>query len=179
MLLKSIGEPGNNYCLLSDKHIHLNAYFGGRFDKWGDNPTKPLTWIRKLGILWGEHTITLSAREGASWQYDSGYMSKMEVDGVEVVLRKEGESVSLVNGEIEISWLAAKMNSGDDLVDVYLVKVGKALLMRLTLRPEIEMLRTPEDGIVHFNVEIPKSDFSDSVHGVMGQTFRSDHRFRL
>lgn len=173
------GEPGNNYCLLSDSHVHVNAYYGGRFDRWGDNPHKPLTWIRKLGIMWGEHTITLAAREGARWQYDEGYMSQIEVDGDSVKLNQAGDSASFANGAIEISWMAAKLPSADDLVDVYTVKVAQVLLMRLTLRPEVELLRTAEDGVVHFTVELPTADVSNMAHGVLGQTFRSDRRFKL
>jgi hypothetical protein len=156
-----------------------NAFYGGRFDRWGDNPHKPLTWIRKLGILWGEHKIVLEAGEGARWQYDEGYMAKITIDGQEVNLRNEGESVSFVNEAIEISWLAAKLQSADDLVDVYLVKISQVLIMRLTLRPEVSLLRTPEDGVVHFDIELPKAEVSDKAHGIMGQTFRSDHRHRL
>jgi hypothetical protein len=106
-------------------------------------------------------------------------MAKIEVDGQEVKLRNEGESISFVTGAIEISWLAAKLQSADDLVDVYLVKVADVAMMRLTLRPEIALLRTPEDGVVHFDIELPKADVSDKAHGIMGQTFRSDHRHRL
>ena len=157
----------------------MNAFYGGRFDQWGDNPSKPLTWIRKMGILWGQHRITLAAREGARWQYDNGYMARVAVNGEEVALNNEGDSATFANGAVEISWLAAKLPSADDLVDVYLVKIAQAFIMRLTVRPEIALLRTPEDGVVHFDVEFPKVDVSDKVHGVLGQTFRSDHRFRL
>lgn len=159
--------------------MHVNAYFGGRYDQWGDNANKPLTWIRQLGIMWGEHTVTLAAREGARWQYDEGYMSAISVDGKVVTLSEEGQSATFANGAIEISWLASSLRSGDDLVDVYLVRIGEALMMRLTLRPEVALLRTEEDGVVHFDVEFPKVDLSDKAHGVLGQTFRSQHRHRL
>lgn len=173
------GRPGNVYCLLSDSHVHVNAYYGGRFDRWGDNPSKPLTWIRKLGVLWGEHKITLAAREGARWQYDEGYMASIVVDGKELSLSSEGESASFANGQIQISWLAAKLRSADDWVDVYSVKIGSAVILRITLRPEIALLRTEHDGVVHFDIEVPKADVSTNVHGVLGQTFRPDHRHRL
>jgi hypothetical protein len=173
------GKPGNTYCLISDSHVHVNAFYGGRFDQWGANPSKPLTWIRKLGVMWGEHKIVLAAREGARWQYDDGYMARMTVDGEPVTLTAEGDSASFANGAVEISWLAAKLSSADDLVDVYSVRIANAFIMRVTLRPEIELLRTKDDGVVHFDLEFPKVELSDNAHGVLGQTFRSDHRFKL
>ncbi len=135
--------------------------------------------MRSVAILWGEHTVTLHARQGARWQYDSGYMSAIEVDGQRVSLAAAGDSVSLANGAVEISWLAARLPSGDDLVDVYSVKIADVLMMRMTLRPEVALLRTLDDGVVHFNLEFPQAQLSDDAHGVLGQTFRSDHRFRL
>ena len=163
------GEPNNTFCLLSDPHLHINAFFGGRYGKYEDNKNKALTWIRKLGLLWGHHTVELAVREGARWQYDGGYMGYIRVNGQEVKLSQAGDAMALAGGEVEVTWLAARLESGDDLVDVYQVRMGDVLTLKVTLRPEVAQLRTEEDGVVHFSLELPHVDLSDSVHGVLGQ----------
>jgi hypothetical protein len=132
-----------------------------------------------VGLLWGHHSIKFFAREGAAWQYNNGYMSGMEVDGKRVSLSQAGDSISFADGRIQLTWLAAKERSGDDEVDVYQVNIEGILTLRLTLRPEVASLRTSEDGLVHFNLDFVALDLSDKAHGVLGQTYRSDHRDRL
>lgn len=175
----SAGEPNATFCLVSDNHVHINGYYGGRFGKYGDDENKALTWIRKLGLLWGHHTIELAVREGPRWQYDAGYMGYMRVDGMEVKLSQAGDSVAFARGRIVLTWLAARHRSGNDLVDVYEVRIRKVLKLKLVLRPEVEQLRTLQDGVVHFAVEIPHVALTDSAHGVLGQTYRSDFQSRL
>jgi Root cap len=173
------GVPGKHYCLVSDSLVHVNVFYDGRFDVWGNNTHKPLTWIRKVGILWGKHTIELEAREGSEWKYQNGYMSRILVDGREVSLNSQGESATFDEGKIEILWAAAKQRSGDDYIDVYHVTVGNTLKMIAKIRPEVALLRTNEDGIVHFTLEFPVLHLSENVHGVLGQTYRPDHKDRL
>jgi Root cap len=174
------GKPEETYCLVSDSHLHINAYYGGRYatNKTG-GASKPLTWIRKVALLWGHHSVKLSAREGAAWGYNSGYMAQMEVDGKQVTLSQPGDSIALANEKIHLTWLAAKERSGDDEVDVYQVEIKGVMTMRLTLRPEVASLRTANDGVVHFNLDFVALELSNKAHGVLGQTYRADHKDRL
>jgi hypothetical protein len=172
------GLPDRHYCLISDSHVHVNAYYGGRYGQWGNETHKALTWIRKVGILWGHHTLKFEAREGAEWRYGSGYMANIEIDGESVQLA-QGDSISYAGDKIRIKFVAAKRRDGDDQIDVYEVTVDGVLSMRLTLRPEVENLRTSTDGVVHFDLEFPKVDVSNNAHGVLGQTYRLDHSERL
>ena len=165
--------------MISDAHLNLNVFHGGRYGQWGANPHKALTWIRNIGILWGHHTIQLAARAGATWQYGAGYMALMTVDGEEVTLSQPGDSLSLLDGKLKLTWVAAKEISGDDEIDVYEVHIPHVLRMVVKIRPEIEKLRTSDDGVVHFSIEIPEMRVSPNVHGVLGQTYRFDHRGRL
>jgi Root cap len=164
---------------VSDSHIHVNAYYGGRYGQWGNQTHKPLTWIRKVGILWGHHNLKFEARQGAEWRYGAGYMANMEIDGETITLAQQGDSVSYSGNKIRVEYVAAKKVDGDDEVDVYKVSVGDVLSMRLTLRPEVENLRTANDGVVHFDVEFSSLDLSNNAHGVLGQTYRLDHTERL
>eukprot|EP00897_Mesotaenium_endlicherianum_P002551 jgi/Mesen1/2323/ME000155S01413 len=175
------GHPGQVYCLVSDAHVHVNAYYGGRYGTWGENTNKSMTWIRKVAILWGRHSVVLEAREGATWQYGAGYLASAEVDGEQVVgqMQREGDVARFFGGQLSLTWAHAKLPSGDDLVDVYEVVVENVVTARLTLRPEVALLRTGTDGVVHFGVSFPRINLTNSAHGVLGQTHRADHRGRL
>lgn len=173
------GLPNKTYCAISDSHFHINVFHGGRFDRWGDNPKKPLTWIRKVGILWGHHTILFSAREGPEWRYNNGYVSEILVDGEPIKLFSAGDLESFFGGRLEISWVSAKEKSGDDEIDVYEVHILDVMRLTLRVRPEISLLRTSEDGVVHFGLELTEVSVTPKVHGVLGQTYRPDHSKRL
>eukprot|EP00897_Mesotaenium_endlicherianum_P007512 jgi/Mesen1/678/ME000109S_10900 len=173
------GYPGETYCLVSDAHVHINAFYGGRYDTWGENTNKSLTWIRKVAILWGHHTVVLEARQGARWQYDAGYMANMEVDGERVHLGMEGDVAHYVDGQVALKWESARARSGDDDVDVYSVTIADIMVAKFTVRPEVAHLRTATDGIVHFSMHLPKLQVSGSAHGVLGQTYRPDHVDRI
>jgi hypothetical protein len=173
------GIPNTTYCLISDSHLHMNAFFGGYYGKYESNAHKSLTWLRKISLLWGRHSMIFEARQGAEWAYNNGYMSRMEVDGDQVVLSKVGETAVLAGGKVILSWVAARELSGDDEIDVYSVEIVGVLKMVLRLRPEIANFRTETDGTVHFDFELTQSVLTASAHGILGQTFRPDHTKRL
>lgn len=173
------GEPGKSYCMLSDSHLHINVYHGGRYGVWGKNPHKALTWIRQIVVFWGHNQFKFVARQGADWQYGNGYMGRMEFNNHEVHLPQVGTSASLVGGQATISWVSAMVRSGDDDIDIYELKIDGILTLVMRLRPEIPLLRVPEDGTVHFGIEIPFIQVTPNVHGILGQTFRGDHSDRL
>ena len=172
--------PNNSYCLLTDSHLHLNAWFGGYYGQYEANPHKALTWMRKIAVLWGHHTMLFEAREGAASEYgSSGYMAGIVVDGERVILSQAGDSATFAAGAIVVKWESAKERSGDDEIDVYSLRIRDVLSLKMELRPEVAALRTPTDGTVHFDLYFPEARLSHSVHGVLGQTFRPDHAHRL
>ncbi|GJP32902.1 hypothetical protein CLOM_g17487 [Closterium sp. NIES-68] len=175
------GRPGEDYALISDAHVAVQAHFDGRWGKW-EGRNKALTWMRQISILWGHHTIVFEARTGWAADYRTGYLQRLVVDSEEVKLGVPGshlESASFFDGQVDIKWAAAKKVLGDDLVDEYEVRIGDILALRLTLRPEIAMLRTEDDGLVHFTVDVMSAKLSPNVHGVLGQTYRPDFAGRL
>ena len=172
------GVPGQTYCLFTDAHLHINALFGGRFEGEGAG-AKALTWIREVGILWGHHTLTLKARKGADSKYGNGYMSSIEVDGKRITLSQPGDTRSDVVEGLVLKWVEGRTRDGDDLTDMYEIVIANTLMMQLTLRPEIAALRTPLDGVVHFNLNFTGVRLSSKAHGVLGQTYRDDHKDRL
>lgn len=173
------GVPNNTYCLISDPHFHVNAFFGGYYGVYESNPSKSLTWMRKIGVLWGRNSVLFEAREGSHAEYEEGYMASIKFNGEKVNLPSPGDRASFAGGHLVISWVAAKEQSGDEIIDVYALDIKGVVSMILELRPEMPHFRTETDGTVHFDVYFPAVYLSDNVHGVLGQTFRSDHRDRM
>ncbi|GJP67913.1 hypothetical protein CLOP_g24671 [Closterium sp. NIES-67] len=171
------GLPNHHFALISDAHLQVNGYFGGRFGAWG-NTTKALTWIRSLGIMFGHHTAVLHARNGSSADYGNGYLGHVTVNDRPVRVPAPGLSVALWPGA-SLRWVNARLRSGNDLVDVYDLLIADMGTLRLTLRPEVKNLRTGDDGVVHFGIDVLGATFSSAVHGVLGQTFRPDFQGRL
>eukprot|EP00271_Cylindrocystis_brebissonii_P015443 TRINITY_DN3833_c0_g2_i2.p1 TRINITY_DN3833_c0_g2~~TRINITY_DN3833_c0_g2_i2.p1 ORF type:complete len:321 (-),score=32.61 TRINITY_DN3833_c0_g2_i2:804-1721(-) len=173
------GVPRSHYCLVTDVHLHINVYYGGRTAFKQDLPQKHLTWIRKVGILWGPHSLAFSAREGARWQYGSGFMGHMELNGVRITPPRIGNTVTLADGAIRIRLLAGNVVSGEERSDIYEVTIHNILKMSMRVLPEKEALRTDSDAVVHFDLEFPVLQVTNEAHGVLGQTYRRDHSQRL
>ncbi|CAI5507815.1 unnamed protein product [Closterium sp. Naga37s-1] len=171
------GRPNRNYALISDAHVQVNAFFGGRYGVWAKH-AKALTWIRSLAVMTGHHLLILDARRGASAEYGDGYLARMVVDGKVRELDTPGTSVQLWPGA-ELAWVVGGKRDGNDLIDVYELRVANVVTLRVTLRPEIAAMRTATDGTVHMSIGVDWASLSPSVHGVLGQTFRPDFIGRL
>ncbi|CAI5535202.1 unnamed protein product [Closterium sp. Naga37s-1] len=171
------GKPNRNYAIVSDLHLQVNGYFGGRYTAWGSR-LKALTWIRDVSVMHGHHTVVLEARKGAEFDYNEGYLARVLVDGKPVQVKAPGTSLTLWEGAT-LTWVYARQQNGDDYVDVFDLAVDGVATIRLTLRPEVETWRTPKDGTVHFGLEVLDAHFSPAVHGVLGQTYRQDFAGRL
>eukprot|EP00271_Cylindrocystis_brebissonii_P001160 TRINITY_DN11465_c1_g1_i2.p1 TRINITY_DN11465_c1_g1~~TRINITY_DN11465_c1_g1_i2.p1 ORF type:complete len:375 (-),score=86.90 TRINITY_DN11465_c1_g1_i2:314-1438(-) len=172
------GVPDTTYTLFTDAHLQMNAFFGGRYGQWGEDSHHSITWMRKVAIFQGHHTLVLEAREGPESAYGNGYMAHMSFDGEDFALSQAGDVAELADG-VKVTWVAAKEKSVDDLVDVYEVEVPQVLKMKLTLRPEVAFLRTQEDGTVHFDIDVEYIKLSTKAHGILGQTYRKDHAGRF
>lgn len=171
------GVPNRAYSLISDSHVQVNAFLGGRMAKW-DNRVKALTWMRKISIMWGHHVAVLAARPGADGDYMTGYLDSIMVDG-EPLLPRAHETVSAVNGDFSVTWEGVRIKNGRDWVDELVVEVKNVLSLRLTVRPEVRNLRTHGDAVIHFTLKLQNANLSLNAHGVLGQTYRPDFVGRL
>jgi hypothetical protein len=66
--------------------------------------------------------------------------------------------------------------SGD--MDVFILRVGD-FKAEISVRAAHPLLRTPEDAFVHFNLKVDEFNPTTNVHGVLGQTFRTDAKHLL
>ena len=135
--------------------------------------------MRSLALLFGHNVVTIEARAGPSAEYESGYLARLTLNGDDIAAPGVGDRLVLLDGQLEVVQTKGGEMDGSDLIDEFEVRVGEALLMRLLLRPEVEALRTEEDGLVHFEVDVVKAQLSRNAHGILGQTYRPDFAGRM
>ena len=58
------GKKDNNFCLLSDSNLHINAHFIG---KRNSNMKRDFTWVQSIGVIFGKHTLFIGALKTTTW----------------------------------------------------------------------------------------------------------------
>ena len=174
------GLPGKSYCLFTDPSVHMNMHMIG----YSVNERQPKgskavrTWIGKLSIMWkaegNSHTLVLSARDGPHVKRGSGFLAGAELDKVVLPALQEGESHALVGGGNLTFHHIGSWGHHKDPVDVYFVTLPGLLTIQAALRVENRRWRTRSNAWTHFDVSLSQVHPSDKMHGVLGQTFRTD-----
>ncbi|CAI7873548.1 unnamed protein product, partial [Closterium sp. NIES-54] len=130
-----------------------------------------------LGIVWfangADHRLRLVARNGKEQERGAGYMKAIEVDGTVIQRLALGEEFN-GDGGLTVA-LRAYEKQGPYDVDYYTVSIVGIISFDIRLRVAHPKLQTPSDAEVHINVAITSFDYTESVHGVLGQTYREDH----
>ena len=183
------GIPDRSFCLLTDKSYHVNMKMHGYYDSRTvgasilHNGKAVRTWIRELGVVYKsaegqEHKLHLAARAGTQQERGEGYLASAELDGEALPVKgmQEGESLELPGG-LTLTFVGVD-KKGLYVMDRYSVKLSGSLELDLRLRAAHPMLQTESDAEVHFNVAFESVERSESVHGVMGQTYREERRAR-
>nr|CAB3489098.1 unnamed protein product [Digitaria exilis] len=86
------GHKDADFCILSDRNLHINAHFIGKLGSAG--MSRNLTWIQAISVLFdGHHRLNVGVRKTTTWHDD--------VDRLEITL--DGEPVHLPE-EPRASW---------------------------------------------------------------------------
>ncbi|GJP50903.1 hypothetical protein CLOM_g10056 [Closterium sp. NIES-68] len=196
------GLPEKNFCLYTDKQVHVNMGMRGYLDSRSTqnaalviNGSAVRTWIRQLAVMWTDnsaaadsdntvaakpvtHSLVLTARDGnEQLRGESGFLASVELDSAAIPRLAPGESRSLAGGKLSLQFVAEEKVGPYD-VDHYYLRLDGLLELDLKLRPAHPLLQTPEDSQVHINLMFMDVSASSSVHGVMGQTYRGGRESR-
>ncbi|AQL06166.1 hypothetical protein Zm00014a_014688 [Zea mays] len=167
------GKKDQDFCILSDAGLHINAHFIGK-----RNPamSRDFTWIQALGIRFaGHHRLYLGAQRTARWSDD--------VDRVELAF--DGAPVS-VPAEAGAAWESAAVPG------LTVARTAAANGVRVQLRGAFDIVANvvpvsdedsrvhgygvaEDDCLAHFDLGFRFFGLTDDVHGVLGQTYRSDY----
>ena len=178
------GLPNKDYCLFTDSSAHVNMHMIG----YSTNERKLAggkavhTWIGKLGIVWKvggkSHSLVLSAREGPQVKRGTGFLAGAELDNVAFPALQVGEAHSLVGGGNLTFHHIGSWGQHKEPVDVYVISLPRLLTIEVALRVEHRRWRTRSNAWTHFDVSLSQVHPSDKLHGVLGQTFRTDRGSR-
>ena len=92
------GKINEDFCLLSDTNLHVNAHFIGLRPQ---GRTRDFTWVQTLGIMFDNHTFSIGAKKVPSWNNTDHFL--FTFDGQEVELESGvGSTWSSRMGEVEL-----------------------------------------------------------------------------
>ncbi|CAM0885353.1 unnamed protein product [Alopecurus aequalis] len=166
------GKRDQDFCIVSDADLHVNAHFIGK-----RNPTmnRDFTWIQALGIRFADHRLYMGAQKTVKWDGD--------VDRLELTF--DGMPVE-IPAQIDAQWKSTKVpaltvtrTSATNNIRVQLEGVFDINAMVVPITEKESRIHnygvTKDDSLAHFDLGFKFHDFTDDVHGVLGQTYRADY----
>lgn len=170
------GKKDQNFCVVSDAGLHINAHFIGK-----RNPAmrRDFTWIQALGIRFADHRLYMGAQKTVMWDDD--------VDRLELTF--DGMQVD-IPAEIDETWqpttvpaLTITRTSMTNRIKVELKGVFSIHASVVPITVEDSIIHnygvTEDDSLAHFDLGFKFYDLTDDVHGVLGQTYRTDYVNKL
>ncbi|CAN6339661.1 unnamed protein product [Urochloa humidicola] len=168
------GRRDADFCVVSDRNLHINAHFIGK--RGADGMSRDFTWIQAIAVLFdGGHSLYVGARKTSSWDDD--------VDRLDIIV--DGEPVSLPQ-EVDATWTSTAVPA----LSVTRTKAANGVLVALDGRFKIRANAVPiteedsrvhrygvtaDDCLAHLDLAFKFDALTGDVHGVVGQTYRSDY----
>lgn len=177
------GEIDKNFCLITDKSVHVNAFFKGYTTDTTVGATvqadgKALrTWMSALGIVWMDaanqkHSLSLVAAKHADLSRGEGFLEAVVLDNAVVAVPQAAGSLVQV-ADVSLTFAGTFKNSWGAVEDKFILSVGDKLEMMLHVGPARPVFHLPGDSMVHISFSVNKINPTDAIHGVLGQTFRN------
>ncbi|XP_048568874.1 uncharacterized protein LOC125549514 [Triticum urartu] len=167
------GKKDQDFCVISDVDLHINAHFIG---KRNPSMSRDFTWIQALGIRFADHRLYMGAQNTTKWNND--------VDRLELAF--DGESINIA-ADIGAKWLVPGLTitrtTVTNGVRVQLKGVFDIIAKVVPVTEEDSRVHnygvTEDDSLAHLDIGFKFYDLTDDVHGVLGQTYRSDYVNKL
>ncbi|XP_015084027.1 uncharacterized protein LOC107027365 [Solanum pennellii] len=169
------GKKDDNFCLVTDSNLHINAHFIGRRN---ENMKRDFTWVQSLGILYNNHKLFISAKKTSTW---NDALDRLD-------LAFDGQSITLPNRE-GVKYLEPDSNTtitrNRDTNSVVIEVEGnfqiKARVVPITEK-ESRIHKygiTEDDCFAHLDLGFKFYSLSEKVNGVLGQTYGSNYVSRV
>ncbi|KAG8093598.1 hypothetical protein GUJ93_ZPchr0012g21583 [Zizania palustris] len=167
------GRRDADFCVVSDRDLHINAHFIGK--RGADGMSRDFTWIQAIAVLFDGHRLYVGARKTAAWDDD--------VDRLDLVLN--GEPV-LLPEEADATWTSSVVPA----LSVTRTKAANGVVVVLDGRFKVRANAVPiteeesavhrygvraDDCLAHLDLSFKFDELTGDVHGVVGQTYRSDY----
>ncbi|KAF7040691.1 hypothetical protein CFC21_050578 [Triticum aestivum] len=170
------GKKDQDFCVVSDADLHINAHFIGK-----RNPTmsRDFTWIQALGIRFADHQLYMGAQKTIEWNND--------IDRLEMAL--DGAPIE-IPANLGATWesdivpgLTVTRTAVTNGVRVQLQGVFDIMAKVVPISEEDSRIHnygvTKDDSLAHLDIGFKFNNLTEDVHGVLGQTYRSDYVNKL
>ncbi|GJN16620.1 hypothetical protein PR202_gb03624 [Eleusine coracana subsp. coracana] len=170
------GKKDRDFCIVSDKNLHINAHFIGK-----RNPTmrRDFTWIQALGIRFADHRLYMGARKTAKWNNNIDRL-QLTFDDTPIEIPTE---MGAAWQSTAISGLTITRTATTNSVRVQLKGVFDIMAIVVPITAEDSRIHnygvTEDDSLAHFDLGFKFHDLTNNVHGVLGQTYRTDYVNKL
>lgn len=166
------GAKDDNFCLVSDTNLHINAHMIGTRPP---GRKRDFTWLQTLGILFSSHRLTVGATSNVPAWDDAVDHLNFSFDGQAFAIPESHVAVwASPDGTVTIERTARRNSAVVRLKDTAEISVRVVPITPHEDRVHNYQL-PPDDCFAHLDLRFDFLDLSDIVDGVLGQTYRPDY----
>jgi len=167
------GAKGGNFAIVSDDDFQINAHFIGTRPQ---GRTRDYTWVQALAVMFDTHTLVIAANRVTQWN-DKVDSLTVKWDGELVTIPSDGDAEWKSSGNQR----EVIVERTDDTNSIR-VTVSGLLEMDIRVRPigEKENMAhnyqlPSDDAFAHLETQFKFKNPTDSIEGVLGQTYRPSY----
>ncbi|KAI4382248.1 hypothetical protein MLD38_008236 [Melastoma candidum] len=169
------GRQNRDFCLVTDPNLHINGHFIG---KRGDNMTRDFTWVQSIGVLFDDRQLYVGAMKTGVWE-DANDRVSLAVDGEPIYLPQFAGATWRSDSSPQITITRTRDTNAVDVEVEGRLKIT-AVVVPITQRESMihNYEITEEDCFAHLDMGFKFYSLTDSVSGVLGQTYARNYMSR-
>lgn len=164
------GSKGNNFAILSDQNLHINAHFIGNRPK---GRTRDFTWVQALSLMFDTNTLLFAAKRVSHWDNNTNaIVVKWNRHSLSIPIDQwsttsAGRQV-LIERTMDVNTVRATV-SGLVQMDIRVVPIGDK-------ENRVHHYQLPSDNaFAHLEVTFRFFSLSKAVEGVLGKTYKEGY----
>lgn len=170
------GKKDNDFCIVSDTNLHINAHFIGRRNA---NMGRDFTWVQSLGILFDNHQLFVGAKKTSIWD-EAVDRLELSFDS-EPVFLSEGEGATWQPKSAQGISITRSRDTNAVIIEVegnFKIKAAVVPITKKDSRIHNYGI-TEEDCFAHLDLGFKFYSLSEEVNGVLGQTYARNYVSRV